>query len=131
MFACYVFNFSHSTRCQSCIHGIDLGLVNFLSNISLELEGGCEKIIVDAEGFLSDVDFPRFFETVQFAKTAKLLDLLHDQRLEVSVLLIENGLDILSSLGGPLFKLWHLRHHYRYAVVLKGITIDEALGDIV
>ena len=127
----YFFNFSESTSLQGCIHGIDLGLINFLTHVSFELEGWCEKIVVDAEGFLSDVDFLRFFEAVQFAKTTKFINLSHDERFKVSVLLIKNGLNIDSSLSGPLSKFFHLWHDYSNAVVLKGVSVDEALSNIV
>jgi hypothetical protein len=122
---------SESARLQCLIHGVDLGLENLLPHVSFKFEGRCEKLVIDTEGLLSEEDLLRFLEAVKFAQTAKVFNLSHDERLKVSVLLRKNGLNVLSIGSGPLIEFVHLGHDDANAVVLEGVAVDEALGNVV
>lgn len=113
------------------VHGIDLWLVNLLADVSFQLEGWRQYVVLNTERICGNESLFRFLETVQFAKHSKALDFLHDNFLEVHVLVAEHLLPVLTGFGRPCLQLVSLGHDNGHTAVLERVAIHQALSNVV
>ena len=86
---------------ELCVHLINLSLVNLFAYITLELECGCCNVVCWGEIIIGNPDVLGLLETVEFARTAKLVHLVEDNLLVGSVLGLIDGVNIFAVFSGP------------------------------
>jgi len=92
-------------------------LVDLLGDVALELKGGGEDVVIDAEWIAGDEDHPGFLKTVEFTVTAQSGDFLHDDFYEGRILIYEHFLGVLAVCFGPLIQLIRLGYDDAHAAV--------------
>lgn len=122
---------SHALGSQVSIHLVDLLLVNFGANVSLEFERRRQNVVLNREGVTRHEHLLGLLERVQFVGGGKGNDLIVDSLFEVHVLLTQQSLQrfTISVLRSPLRTSSFFDNNDGNGVIFERISIDHDLCD--
>ena len=111
------------------IHLINLNLVDLAADIALQLKRGCGDVVSRREVVVGQPDILGLLEAVKLTDTPEFVHLVKDHFLEVGVLGLIDGSNLLAVLSSPLGDRILLRHNNGDTARLERVTMDHKLGN--
>ena len=124
-----IFFISLSSRGKGLVHLVDLCLVDFLSDVSLHLESGCQDVVLNCEWLVRQVNLLWLFQTVELLSLGNLVDGIH-HNLDVFGLVCVDVSYFFAVFFGPSTEGLIIRDYDGHGTVFVGVSIDHDLSNL-